>query len=520
VPNRVLLINPSYSASYGGSKASIVNPVAPTLGLATIAATALERGHEVEILDMSWRPYNFELVRDNILKNKPDIIGITATTPLINQLRDMSVLIKDISKDIIVVGGGSHTSALPQETLQESMLDAAFVGEADYSFADICDGKSFSDIPGIVYRDKEKILSTGPRTPIENLDNLPMPAWHLYNIKDYYKMSRLLARRLPIVMTEFSRGCVYRCDFCASKITLALGYRKKSPKRCAEEVKHMYSLGFREFWLTDDIFTSDQKWAKNVCDAIINEKVDIIWTCTNGIRVESADVDLFQSLRKAGCYRVAFGFESGNDEVLKSFGKGGRATVNQAQKAVQLARKTGIETIGYFMVGLSTDTEKSMNDTIEFARTLPMDMMKCGVAIAFPGTKMFNNYASKGLIRSFDWDEYMVFTAQDLFTHENLSFSIIRQYMKKFFYSCILFNPNFIIRRLIRGIRTGEFFWDAYYALKFYFLPSTDNSIKSVYYSKKRWPVYDFNKHPPKPANYQIVRKTNLKAKKKIEACV
>jgi hypothetical protein len=133
---------------------------------------------------------------------------------------------------------------------------------------------------------------------------------------------------------------------------------------------------------------------------------------------------------------------------------------------------------------------------------------------------MFNNYASKGLIRSFDWDEYMVFTAQDLFTHENLSFSIIRQYMKKFFYSCILFNPNFIIRRLIRGIRTGEFFWDAYYALKFYFLPSTDNSIKSVYYSKKRWPVYDFNKHPPKPANYQIVRKTNLKAKKKIEACV
>ncbi len=162
--SKVLLINPSYNASYGGSKASIVNPVAPTLGLATIAATALQRGHDVEILDMSWRPYNFELVRDQILKNKPDIIGITATTPLINQLRDMSVLIKDISKDIIVVGGGSHPSALPYETLQESKLDAVFVGESDYSFADICDEKPLSDIPGLVYRDKEKVLSAGIRT--------------------------------------------------------------------------------------------------------------------------------------------------------------------------------------------------------------------------------------------------------------------------------------------------------------------------------------------------------------------
>ena len=518
MPNKVLLINPSYSASYGGSKVSIVNPVAPTLGLATIAATALQRGHEVEMLDMSWRPYNFELVRDHILKSKPDIVGITATTPLMNQLRDMSVLVKDISKNILVVGGGSHPSALPRETLKESMLDALFVGEADYSFADICDGKKLADIPGLFYRDNENIISTGMRTPIENLDDLPMPAWHLYNIKDYYKMSRLLARRLPIVMTEFSRGCVYRCDFCASKITLALGYRKKSPERCAEEVKYMHSLGYREFWLTDDIFTSDQKWAKKVCDSITETGVDMTWTCTNGIRVESANDELFRSLRKSGCYRVAFGFESGNDEVLKSFGKGGRATIEQARKAVQMANKAGIETIGYFLVGLSADSEKSMNDTIEFARTLPMDLMKCGIAIAFPGTKMFNNYIDKGLVRSFDWDEYMNFTAQDLFAHENLSFSTIQQYMRKFFRRCILFNPRFIIRRLIRGIRTGEFFWDVYYAAKFYLLPATGNLIKSVYYCKERWPEFDFRKHPPKPANYQIVRKTNLKVEQKLEA--
>jgi len=222
-------------------------------------------------------------------------------------------------------------------------------------------------------------------------------------------------------------------------------------------------------------------------------------------------------LRKSGCYRVAFGFESGNDEVLKSFGKGGRATIKQARKAVQIARKTGIETFGFFMVGLSADTEKSMNDTIEFARTLPLDMMKCGVAIAFPGTKMFNNYVAKGLIRSFDWDEYMVYTEQDLFAHENLSFKTIQEYMKKFFRRCILYNPKFIIRRFIRGIRTGEFFWDAYYAMKFYFLPATGNQTKLVYYCKERWPIYDFKKMPPKPANYQIVRKTPIKTDQNVK---
>ena len=125
---------------------------------------------------MSWRPYNFELVRDHVLKSKPDIVGITATTPLMNQLRDMSILVKDISKNILVVAGGSHPSALPEETLRESMLDALFVGEADYSFADICDGKSLVDIPGLFFRDNENIISTETRTPIENLDDLPMPA--------------------------------------------------------------------------------------------------------------------------------------------------------------------------------------------------------------------------------------------------------------------------------------------------------------------------------------------------------
>lgn len=503
----VLLINPSYSPSYGGAKASIVNPIHPTLGLATIAAMAMQRGHHVRILDMSWRPYDWQEIRTFIWRHKPDVIGITATTPLMNQLRDMTVLVKDISKNITVVAGGAHPSAMPQETIGESLVDAVCVGEADYSFADICDGRPLTSIPGLMVRTDGEPISTGLRTPIENLDELPMPAWELYDPKDYMRISRLIARRPPVAMAEFSRGCVFKCDFCASKITMALGYRKKSPARCAAEVRKMYELGYREFMLADDIFTSDQKWAKAVCDAIAELGVDMVWSCTNGIRVESADDALFTSMAKAGCYRVSFGFESGNDAVLKAFGKGGRSSIEQGRKAVATARRAGIDTNGFFLLGLSPDTEATMTDTIEFARHIPVDMMKFGLAIAFPGTPMFNAYVAKGLIRSYDWDQYFIYTDKPLFAHEQLTYDTIQEYARMAYRKCILFNPGFIYRRLMRGFRTGEFFWDMYYAVRFFMMPAVGKMTKSIYYARDRWPTWNFLARPPKPAAYQIVRK-------------
>ena len=158
----------------------------------------------------------------------------------------------------------------------------------------------------------------------------------------------------------------------------------------------MHKLGFREFMLADDIFTSDENWAIEVCEAITRTGIDMAWTCSNGIRVESAKKNLFDALRKAGCYRVSFGFESGNDQVLKMFGKGGRASIEQGKTAVQTARKAGIDVTGFFMLGLSPDTEETMMDTINFARELPVDMMKFGISIAFAASSFFLSFFSFG----------------------------------------------------------------------------------------------------------------------------
>src|SRR3990167_3796280 len=352
----------------------MIDPVYPTLSLLTIAAMAEQRGHKVEILDMSYSQYDYHIVLDEIKNRKPEIVGITATTPLMNQLRDISVLIKSISRNILVVGGGSHVSALPVESMKESMLDIVVVGEGDITFADIADGYSPETIPGIQYRKADQIIATPPRPFIHNLDNLSMPAWHLYN----------------------------------------------------------------EFALADDIFTSDPAWAKSVSQAIIKSGIKIAWTCTNGIRVESADNELFTVMRKAGCYRVAFGFETGNDKVLKMFGKGGKATIEKGRDAVRMARAAGIDTNGYFMLGLSPDTEETMLDTIEYARSLSLDMMKFGIAIAFPGTPMFKEYRMKGMIRSYNWDDYFIYSNHPLFSHANLSFEKVQEFSRIAYHRAVL----------------------------------------------------------------------------------
>jgi anaerobic magnesium-protoporphyrin IX monomethyl ester cyclase len=495
---KALLINPSYRDSYGSAKAAITDPVFPTLSLLTTAAMAEQHGHTVEILDLSYQQYDYRVVREAIVRAKPDVIGITATTPLMNQARDISVLAKSISEQILVVAGGAHVSALPAESLQESMLDVVVVGEGDQTFAEIMDGRRPGDIKGIRYRDHGAIRATAPRPFIAHLDDLPMPAWHLYDSESYrHRISRLLAKRPPLAMAEFSRGCVYRCDFCASKNTMALGFRKKSPERCAEEARVMRRFGYREFALADDIFTSDPAWAKTVAEAIIRTGVDIAWSCTNGIRVESADDELFRTMRRAGCYRVSFGFESGNDEVLRAFGKGGRASIEKGREAVLMARAAGIDTNGYFLLGLSPDTEAAMRDTIEYARSLPLDMMKFGIAIAFPGTPMFKEYRQKGLVRSYDWDEYFIYTERALFAHPNLSFAQVGEYARLAYRRAVLTNPAFIARRLWRGVRTGEFFWDLYYFVRFVTSPPINAATHSArYFARDRWPTYDFANRP------------------------
>jgi radical SAM superfamily enzyme YgiQ (UPF0313 family) len=464
---KALLINPSYFRTYGSNEGGIAFPVYPILSLAALGGALEQRGHDFTILDLSYRAYDPDLLRRVIREEKPDVVAVTATTPLANQMRDISFIAKDISPDILTIAGGAHASALPRETMGESNLDLVACGETDWVLADILDGRDHASIGGLYRREGDDIVANGPAGLLEDLDDLAMPAWHRYPLESNKKLSKLAARYTPATTIEFSRGCIFKCDFCGSKNTMGRGYRKKSPERCADEVELAHRLGFREVVLVDDIFTTDNEWAAEVCEAIIRRNVDVAWTCTNGIRVDSANLELFDLMKRAGCYRVYFGFESGNDEVLKAFGKGGRATLEKGITAVELARKAGLEPNGYFMVGLSGDTEATMQDTIDYARTVKLDTMKCGMCVPYPGTPMFKDLHRQGHIKTLDWDNYTVYNrAENIYDHPNLDWDTITEYFEKFYREAYLKNPAYMWRRLRFMVKNNEIFWNIFYSVK------------------------------------------------------
>ncbi len=468
---KALLINPSYFRTYGSNEGGIAFPVYPILSLAALGGALKQRGHDIHILDLSYRMYDPDTIRAAIREQKPDLVGITATTPLANQMRDISFLVKEISDQIITVAGGAHPSALPLESMHESRLDMIAAGEADYVLADLLDGKAAADIPGLYRRDGEEIRANPVAGLITDLDQLPIPAWEDYPQECNNKITKIIARHSPVTTIEFSRGCVFQCDFCGSKNTMGFGYRKKSPERCADEMARLAHLGYREVVLVDDIFTSDNEWASQVCEALIRKNTGVSWTCTNGIRVDSANPELFNLMKRAGCYRVYFGFESGNEHVLKAFGKGGKATLDKGVTAVEMARKAGLEPNGFFMVGLSGDTEATMQDTIDYARRVRLDTMKCGITVPYPGTPMFQQLRREGRVKTLDWDNYTVYNrAEDIYEHPSLKWDTIGAYFQKFYKEAYFKNPAYMARRFIFMLKNHEIFWNVYYTLKFFFM--------------------------------------------------
>lgn len=241
-------------------------------------------------------------------------------------------------------------------------------------------------------------------------------------------------------------------------------FRAKSAKRVVDEMENMLKIGFKEIHIWEDGFSTDLGRAKEICRLIIERNLHFPWNIVNGIRVDRLDEELLCLLKKSGCYRLSIGIESGNEKVLASLGKS--ITLDQVRQAAKLIKKSGIECLGFFMVGLPQDTEETMQDTINFAKELNLDLAKAGIMMPLPGTPAFNDWDEKGLILSKDWSKYSFHeTTSPVYQHPNLTYKTIRQYYDKFYRELYL-SPKFILKRFWRGLKTGDIFWDIYYFFK------------------------------------------------------
>lgn len=447
----VLLINPPMGGVYSKTIVKVGAPVYPPLTLTTLAAPLINSGVEVSILDLNLGKNPKDQIIKSLESISPAAVGITFLTPLYEQMLDICNIIKTYDSSLKIIGGGPHATALPRETLEESKMDIAVMGEGDYTFVDVLQKEKIESIEGICFKKDRKIICNKNREFIQTLDELPMPAWGLVDINKY-KTSLQFCKKNPVAEMETSRGCIGRCIYC-NKNTFGYIFRAKSINRVVEEMEYILSIGFREIHIVDDCFSTDLQRAKGICDEIIKRKLDFIWNLPNGLRANTVDKELFEKMHAAGCYRVAFGVESGDQKVLNKIRKG--IVIEQVRKAFKMAKEAGLETIAYLMLGLPGDTEETMQRTIDFAKELDADIAKFDITIPLPGTPLYSQLKQEGYITAKNWSEYNFHNTDSVYIHPNLDWNILGKYYRKSYRDYYL-RPRYILRRILSDIRNGE----------------------------------------------------------------
>lgn len=461
----LLVIPPSSLSLYSQSKIKAAISEIPYISQAALAATLLQDNNQVRILDLSVCQENpLDELKKTLIDFLPGFVGVTFTTPLYKEALAIAEETKKFDPAIIVIGGGVHPSALSEETLQESKFDVLVIGEGDRTIVEMVtkNAEDWPSVDGICYRNQDSsLVRTKARELVKDLDQLPYPAWHLYDLKKY-RASQLTSRKNPVGAIETSRGCVFGCTYC-NKDVFGRKFRMKSPERVVDEIEYMLRLGFREIHIWDDNFVTNIQRAKEICNLIIKRGLKFPWCLACGIRVDCVDEEFLFLAKKAGCYSVYFGVESGDDEILKKINKG--IKTEQVRKAFQMAKKAGLETLGFFMFGLPGETEKTMEKTINFAKELDPDYAKVTILVPFPSTPIYAELEKAGRIKTKDWSRYNFHTASRVYEHENLDWPTLEKYYSRF-YRQFYFRPGYLAKRLAKGLMTGRIFLDGYYFIK------------------------------------------------------
>jgi len=452
---KILLIYPAYRKTVEGGIPRFFHSIRgkyPPLGLAWIASSLEEDGHKVCIIDAEAEDLTLEQVGKRTKNFSPNLVGITCTTWTFKNAREVATHIKEICPDTPIIVGGPHLARFPRLTLEFNEFDYGVVGEGEITIRELVsaiqNGKNLDDVAGVVYKDHGRVVYTGQRELIQDLDELPFPAWHLLPIVKYRD---ILARRKNYVTMMTSRGCPFNCIFCDSTGRLGRRFRARSPKNIVDEMWMLYEeYKVREICFYDDTFSVDRKRINTLCDEIIARGLDedLSWECRT--RVDCVDRQLLHKMASAGCRRIRYGVESGNDEILKVLRKD--ITKNEARAAIKDTKSAGIEVLAYFMIGSPNENEETMQETIDFAIELDTDYALFNrTSLLPPGSDLFRWAVNKGYIAKNYWERYVL--GEDIPSHpplktEHLSKATVDGYLQKA-YRRFYLRPKYLARRII-----------------------------------------------------------------------
>lgn len=447
---KIILINPPFLAkdSVGETKSiqSVLNVVMP-LGIAYIAAVVRKNGYKVKIIDCTLNVSHQDLL-EILQVELPDIVGITATTSAFNNAKDIAKDIRTMLPEVKIIIGGCHVTAVPGEALSDGYFDIGVIGEGEETFLELAQriekGGVFDDIAGIAYKKNGNVIVNKRRPLIKDLDTLPFPAWDLLPDLAKYSPTPASYRRLPLATVMTSRGCPMQCKFCDRSI-FGSEHRQREPENIFNEIEELvHKFGAKEIRFFDDTFTLNKERIFEICEGFKRRKLDIPWTCLTSVTTVSEK--LLKTIRKAGCWQVLYGLESGDKRMLEILGKGN--TLQQNKKAVYLAKQAGLGVRADFLVGAPGETKESLVNTLNFAKSLPLDYAHFNKFVPYPGTQFHKILTNQGY--KFNFSQCCSITSHSaiIYVPEGIDKDDFRKFLDQAHREFYL-RPRHLLRRLL-----------------------------------------------------------------------
>ncbi len=352
------------------------------LGLGYLAACLLQRGHIVRVLDAKNDIVTDDVLRQHLREFEPEIFGVTAMTHEVHVAAEACAIVKGVCPDTWTVIGGPHPTALPEQTLEEfPPVDIAVAGEGEITITELAEAKASGAVPselenilGIAFRVGGRVLCTDKRPWLQNLDELPFPAWELFPRARWGVMS--------------SRGCPFGCIFCQR--VLGRKVRMRSVDNVLAEFDALEKrVGQREIWFRDETFGLNKHWADEFLEKATarNKRKGYIWGWGGNSRANLADLDLYRRMKESGCYGLSFGVESGDKAILKRVTKG--ITPEMAIHAIATAQEAGLKAGAFFILGHPGETWRTALKTVHLAAKSRADSIAVGVMVPYPGTEIW-----------------------------------------------------------------------------------------------------------------------------------
>jgi len=371
----------------------------PQTSLAYMAAMA-PKNFKVEILDCIAEKIKWSEFKSIIKKKKPRyVVGHVITSLASNDFKTFSIAKRYAGS--ITCSMGPHVTELTKESFEACpSLDYIIREEPEITFKEMIDAienkKSLKKVAGLAFRESRKIIINKERGYIKDLDTLPIPRHDLLPLKQY--VYPFIADKFTFIVPN--RGCPFPCTFCRQPIMWKYTVRSRSAESIMKELRFLKSIGINQFVTLCDTFTIKKKVVIELCKKIVDERLKIKWACNS--RVDTIDEEMVYWMKKAGCWMIALGIESGSQKILDNVKK--EIKVEQSIKTAKIIAKAGIKVYGYFIIGLPGETHETVNQTIRLANSLPLTFAIFHVAAPYPGTNFYKEAKEKGWLASSRWE--------------------------------------------------------------------------------------------------------------------